>query len=226
MARKRKSNRRRRRKRQKTNPIGTVAVIRKAHIPLFPLRKWVRMYYYETLGLITGALGVAGSFTYSANGAYDPDVTGIGHQPIGFDQMMAVYEHFFITKCRMVVTFNNTKGTPCSVGIYATPDGVNISSPEQLVENGLVVMTTLNPMGEFGCIKTLNYSIDVAKINGRRSVLGENDYRGSAAANPVEQTYFNVCVWSPFAAVNAEAQYTMELVYDVWFTEPRKLTTS
>ena len=42
---------------------------------------------------------------FVANGAFDPNLTGVGHQPRGFDQFMAGYETFTVTGSKISVNF-------------------------------------------------------------------------------------------------------------------------
>lgn len=62
--------------------------------PLSPTYKAVLPYFETGLSINPAAGGVVGSYVFQINGPYDPNVTGIGHQPLGFDQLMLMYEHY------------------------------------------------------------------------------------------------------------------------------------
>lgn len=55
-------------------------------------------------------LGSTGSnvWQFSANGCYDPDTTGLGHQPMYFDNYSAVYNQYRVLKSEITVTVVNT----------------------------------------------------------------------------------------------------------------------
>ncbi len=64
----------------------------------FPLRYLCRLRYAQTKLYTTGASGVSGTENaFSLNSLYDPDITGVGHQPYGFDQVAALYSNYLVT---------------------------------------------------------------------------------------------------------------------------------
>jgi hypothetical protein len=191
--------------------------------------------YYDFNQEISPSLGVATSRFYSANGMFDPDVSGTGHQPMGFDQMMLSYEQATVMATRISVSFI-AGGNPARVGIYLSPDTTNITDPIRLVENGLLVSASLDSAmvsgtGGGGERKvTLTQTCNVAKYFGRpanRSLLNDDDLQTTAASNPPEQVYFGIVAWNPFqAASGTVVDYDVLIFYDVIYHEPRKLTVS
>lgn len=60
------------------------------------------LIYSDTI-TIDPAAGALGSHLFRLNSLYDPDFTGIGHQPRGFDQMMAFYQKYRVYGCKIDV---------------------------------------------------------------------------------------------------------------------------
>ena len=58
-----------------------------------PKTKVVRLKYVEFFSSNTGTAVPAVKY-FSANGCYDPYISGTGHQPRGFDQWTAFYDHY------------------------------------------------------------------------------------------------------------------------------------
>ncbi len=56
--------------------------------PLFPavVREYGQLYYDYGLNITTPSTALAINYFFNANGMFDPDTTGTGHQPFGVDQ--------------------------------------------------------------------------------------------------------------------------------------------
>lgn len=197
--------------------------------PLFPVRVQKKLPYFEPAFSITGAAGVIGSYVFSANGVYDPNVSGTGHQPLGFDTMMTYYEQYTVVGARITVQCCGNGIQAGTFAISLAPDTTAAVLPD-VVENGLVVMKTIDGRGTNGTgqrIGSLSLSCDAAKYFGRKSktdLLDDVTLSGTVAANPSEQVYFMVSAWgfSGFSD-NTAFQLTALIEYDVVFWEPRKV---
>jgi hypothetical protein len=70
------------------------------------------LYYQTNISLDPKPeqLGATGTNVYqvSANSLYDPDITSVGHQPMYFDNYMAVYNRYRVNYCQISVTVVNT----------------------------------------------------------------------------------------------------------------------
>jgi len=160
------------------------------------------------------------------NGLYDPNITGTGHQPDGFDQMMIFYEHYVVTHAKITVNFRNSSATtPMSVAISLNSSPTPITDFTQLSESGYLVRDCLGTLGSGANIKTLTMSCDLSRFAGVPQLRDDPVYRGDVASNPTEQTYFNISVWDVLGSSIAVTCETL-IEYTSWFVEPRKITTS
>lgn len=198
------------------------------HTPLLPLSMFGKLPYCETINYVTaGAVGAASAYVFSANGLYDPNITGTGHQPMGFDQLMLFYEHYTVTKVKATVNFQNTDvDDNVFVGLLLAPDATIETNASKLVENGLLVQKHLLPYSNYGSACSLSISADISKINGKKDVKTEDDFRGDVSANPVEQTYLHVFAYAPFTVNTVAVAFEVILEYEAIFTEPRKMIQS
>ncbi len=202
-------------------------------MPIFPLRKRAKLTYNElfTVTPLTGA-SLSG-YVFSANGLYDPNITSTGHQPSGFDQMMAFYEHYTVTHCKATFCFANSKidqGCLCALAVQAGPSVLSTSAWNQLLEAGNVKYEFLNAGGENGGTNAnsrIEYSVNIADFGGVDDLMDREDYRGDVANNPAEQTYF------VFYFRTALTQTATDVIivnaffeYDAVFTEPRQVAES
>jgi hypothetical protein len=205
--------------------------------PLFPVsvRKRSQLYYENGLGLTAPTSGNAVTYFYSANGMFDPNITGTGHQPIGFDQMMLMYEQCTVVRSSLQATFNIGAGLSVNCGVALYPDTTGLTNPSQLVENGLLRYIPLtsgsNIFQNQHMRTTVRLDCDVARYFGRRGarvLLNDDNLYTTAAANPVEQVYFGIVAWqiSPDGSTTTAIGFDVILEYDVIYWEPRKLTES
>lgn len=199
--------------------------------PIFPASRFQRkMLYYDNGQTLTGTAGVVNTDFYSANGLYDPDITGAGHQPIGFDQLMLLYTTYAVIRSKITVNFYNYQATnPCRVGIYLSPDATGITDPVKLVENGLISSVLVNTPGSSTSLKQITLDCDVKKYFSKRRYSDIKDSReltGTSAANPTEGVYFGVCGWDMSNEYTLSVKYDVCIEYDAYFFEPRKLNIS
>lgn len=190
------------------------------------------MLYYEAgTQLSPLTTGAAVGYVFTANGIFDPNITSTGHQPMGFDQLMALYSQYCVVNSTITVRFNAFQSTlPLPVAVYLNPDATPLTSATQIVENGFV-FTRLLPgfSGTYSPSVEITLNCDVAKYFRRdyRSIVDDADLHGTAAANPTEQVYFIITSWQGLGNVaTTTVHFDVIISYDVIFTEPRKLASS
>lgn len=62
----------------------------------------VALTYYEQVGL-TSTSGIVSTHTFNLASLFDPDVTGVGHQPFGLDQFANYYRQYYVTSALISV---------------------------------------------------------------------------------------------------------------------------
>jgi len=196
-------------------------------IPGFRALKYrARLNYYDVITLTSGA-GSAGTYVYSANGMYDPDITSTGHQPMPFDQLMLSFDHYVVLNAKMTVSFKSlTTTSTTGIGISLNASITPISSYQQLIENGVMVRDRLAQAPYDDSLKVLSIPISIARFGAVRNLLDNPDYAGTIAANPAEQSYFHISIWNPEGVATTSVTAEIFIEYDAWFIEPRKNSVS
>lgn len=195
-------------------------------MPLFPIRTRRNIQYYAAVGFTSGA-STAGTYVFSANGCFDPDITGTGGQPMGFDQAMVFYNHYTVLRTRIRVTFQSeATAARANVALSTSGSSTATTSIQQLMENGNITFLTLEYAGAMGGAGTLKRTISPAKYQGIQQVLDDPNMRGDAASNPTEQQYFHLSCWNAASAATLSVTAQVLIEYDVMFTEPKKGTVS
>jgi hypothetical protein len=162
---------------------------------------------------------------FSANGLYDPDITGSGHQPMGFDQMMLSYNHYTVTSCVLTATFHNFAASTPVISVKVDAGSTPSTVVDTIMEFGLNTHSVLESKSTFGSVKVLTIPLSLRKFEGVKDVVDVTDMQGTVAANPVEQAYFHIQCWdNAGVTTNVLVEYILE--FRAVFLEPRVLTPS
>jgi len=188
-----------------------------------------KLKYYTTIGINPGA-GVIGDHVFSANGCYDPDITGTGTQPYGFDQMMLFYNHYTVigSKCTASMINNTTLPLFLAVALRdAATTYTGDATDETFMEPGIVKKFTGGTT-----VSAIGSPAYVSKTFSARKFFGKNvgiipQYQGDTSNNPTEQAYYHVMVAPNITTDNPDIQYVhVEIEYTVRLTEPKMLPAS
>jgi len=205
--------------------LNTVMVER--WMPVFAPSVTAVLRYADVFGMATTSGTVTSTQVFRANDLYDPDFSSTGHQPMGFDQLMLWYNHFTVRRARLICNFKNTGSTNPTVCIRVDGDSTALTSTSRILELGNCVSEILEYKGVQGSTKQLELSVDIAKLQGvsQKTITADANLRGSAAASPVEVSYFHVTMWDSNAATGSgTCDFILE--QEATFYEPRDLSTS
>lgn len=184
-------------------------------------------YMRKAANLDPASGGLAGTHVFSANGLFDPDITGVGHQPLGFDQIMAFYNHYTVTASRVYVSMRNNDTSNRQIcGVSRTGAQTFPADPERIIENGNCNYKYLSPAGNEGDYAELTLATNIGYFLGRKSVLSDNECKGSVSANPAEQVYFTVWAAPDASVDSAIVSCGVVIEYDAVFHEPLQVVKS
>lgn len=152
---------------------------------------------FKYVDKITLNPGVSTSATYSfrLNSLYDPDLTGTGHQPIGFDQLVGVfYNHYTVLGARIKCTFVSASDSATAgaavVGIELSGNATPTTAIPDLYEQGRSKMKVLTSNVANQKV-TVTHNCSVKKFLGQNP-LDEDANAGSDSSNPSELIYFHI----------------------------------
>lgn len=158
----------------------------------FPNKLTMRHRYVEG-GALTSTTGSLSVQNFRANGMFDPNQTGTGHQPLYFDQMAAIYDHYTVIGSVIHVEFipASSSSLPAVVGIMLNDDStVTPGSATALCEQGGAVSRVTSATGSVQPF-TLTSKFS-AKGTFGGSVLANDNLQGTGSADPTEQTLFTL----------------------------------
>lgn len=214
------------RKKKRTYRKKKTSIMRKLAITKSPMPKvfTTKLRYSESFNLNPASGHIPGVHIFSCNGIYDPNITGAGHQPRGFDQIMPMFDHFRVLGAKIRVSFANTDSAAILMCGIATRDAATAE-------------TILYDYTEQGTVRTrLCGTNDASPVSITASVapykfLGipykNDEMKGSVTANPLEQAYFHVFAASPGSTQDPGIVYVhADIDYLVQFIEPKDLSSS
>lgn len=192
----------------------TVSVSRSSPIPD---RYVTRMKYsaYHTLTTSTIPVGEL----YRVNSTFDPLWAVGGHQPLGYDQLSALYSSVRDFGCKYKVTFRSNSAAPLHVGVESGPE-TTLSTLWSTIEERAHAKTHL--LGVLGTSK------DCWSVSGYASaaqVLGvtkeryrtDDQYAHAFGANPAVAGFLKIIIDSPNGTgfqCNVEVQLEY---YSTWY---------
>lgn len=134
---------------------------------------------------------------FSANGCYDPDVSGSGTQPRGYDQLCSaggLYSAYIVLGSKITVNFISQASDVTGithVGVSLRTSSTFSSGPETQLSDRYTkrkVLTGIN--SKTATIVRNTYSPH--SFLGVKDVQDEGDLRGAYNSNPSRQSYYTV----------------------------------
>jgi len=215
------------------------AILNRGYVPPQALGRWfnatqrfplpptaIRKFKYAGQFNVNPAVGVTAGYVFRANSLYDPDVTGVGHQPYGFDQMMEHYNHYEVLEaCIRVRGFPTIDSYGFTLGIKLDDNGsAGAGTIEACMEQPGWNWTDGNGDGAGRSIM-VSQTFDAKKFFGDK--YGDRDTWGTVATNPLDMAFFIVML-CPITSLQDLPQmpFLAEIEYVVKLHEPKEVVQS
>ena len=194
------------------------------------------------------------NFAWAANDLFDPYIPLGGHQPRGFNELMAQYTKFTVKSSRISVTFYyeaylgpstlDGTGNPLqkiqemgATEVVAPPPVVgmvqkSISATTVAGETSLqmekerTVWTHINPQGE---CRTVSTGMATSDFFGKDFLVGSDGYTGTDGLRPTNLVYYHVKMGrasNEYAVPSVKCRASICITYNCVFTEPKPLGAS
>jgi len=191
----------------------------------FPKQLMITHRYVDTFTNATSS-SLIGKYVFRANGLYDPNVTGTGHQPMYFDQQTGIYNHFVVVRSKIKVMCSSgaADGVPTALCILCNDDATTTpTNIEGVRENAnSSVMKLLVPQQGNQVILTASY--DAKQIFGP-DALAQDNLEGTAAADPTEGYFYVVCQQG-IPVTGTTINYVVEIEYQALWRELKDIVSS
>lgn len=208
-----------RRRRYRTRKYGTIP-------SGMPLARRANLRYCEQLTM-TCTSGILEHYIFRANSVFDPNQSGIGHQPMGYDQWALLYNNYNVvgSKIQVRLTGDTSISAPIAMGVfltdYITPPYADWTGYKEGRKGSVITYTGRNSnvykaQSKFSAKKYFNLK-DV-KDNTHRTGAG-------TGTNPTEEAYY--IIWlQTLNATTDTFEILVQVDYIVDFSDPKELAQS
>lgn len=179
-----------------------------------------KLTYCDAVTLNPGA-GTAANHLFAVNGLFDPDITGAGHQPAGYDQYMALFNVYVVTAAHIKVTYYNTSTTLGQLVSLSYSDLPTVDPDiRRYIEQGNSRWAVLGTESAGNGIQTLSLSCNMREVSGQ-DIFNSSEYEAGAATNPSDTHYFVLSAAAlDFVSDPSSVRCAVEIQYEVYFRDP------
>lgn len=198
----------------------------------FPTSPVIHMRYCSGATL-TSTLGTIGTYNLKVNSIFDPDGTGVGHQPLGHDQWSAFFSRYTVLGSKTTAVFNSSNASiPMVCGLYLTDSptvgGTSVTDIQEQGKSKYIVIqpnTNGNNASQFKPL-VMNYS--AKRWHQVKDAKDADTLEANFGSDPVDLTYVLLYV-GPFdgsstATQSIFCQYQIDFI--VCMKDPNELSGS
>lgn len=190
--------------RKKTGMLSTIG----RSISPIPQRFITKLKYSTDLS--TSSTGL---WRLNLNSLFDPDRSGIGHQPYGYDTLSAIYNRYRVISCGWRITCPSSVSV-VQLGALPSNEDVTIVSMDYMRENPRAKYFCQNPGGQALVLSGKSY---IPSLVGRTTAqyMADDQYQAQVNASPNSLAVLNLftatATGGPLAApLNIMLEYTVE----------------
>ncbi len=158
---------------------------------------------------------------FTCNGLYDPDITGVGHQVLYFDQLSGIYNHYTVFRSTCIFKLIMTN-VPC-MAISYIEDDTTVATGSQAAEMSTSTATVHSQLAVRPTVLTRTW---VGKEFFGGDLFDNDLLTGSASANPTEQMYFTFVITSMDGVTAPTFTLLVEVVYEAVWDELKTIAQS
>lgn len=178
----------------------------------FPNSIITKLRYCTSVSLVAGA-GASAIHVFSANSIFDPDVTGVGHQPMYRDQYAALYENYVVLGSQINVEFvNHNTGSGCIVSVNGDNDTTIPSAIDARTEQSNAIATAMAPASKSTLFMTYSPEKHLGTTDTDQGIT-------AVGSSPSNQWYYGIAMAHIDATSSLTTYARVEIEYTVKFTE-------
>jgi hypothetical protein len=190
-------------------------------------RQIVKMRYSEDINLTAGVN--LSNYDFRANSIYDPNLSGVGHQPLSHDQWANFYDHYVVLGAKIKVTLWHGSSTATDNVFFslALQDTNNVMTSQSMIrEQPRTSWTMLTPPNAGKSMRTLSKKFSAKKFFGAKSVITWDKLGATLGNNPTEDALFRIFYQNATSVNNVSVSANIIIDYIVLLSEPKVLVQS
>ena len=187
---------------------------------LHPLpQRYITKQKYSTVFAISALQNM---YQFNLNSVFDPNRTGLGHQPYGFDQLAALYNRYRVISCSYVINVSSANNVRfAAIETNETPIVLSISD---LIERPKAKWK-IQPSS--GAPQYLKGNCYIPSLVGRNKTeyMSDDRYQSQVTGSPAELGLLNI-MCRQLDDTSADAFCTITLNYTVEYFDINQLAQS
>lgn len=167
--------------------------------------------------------GLTGMYRFRLNSVFDPNLTGVGHQPYAFDQLATLYNRYRVISCGWRITSPSSTANR-QVGAIPSNEAVSFATFAELKENPRAKYVTQMLGGDAQLIRGKVY---IPSLVGRtkQQYMADDRYQAEVTSNPAEAAVLNILAANQ-TGIPVASDVNIILEYTVEFFDVKPLTQS
>lgn len=191
---------------RKMRAKGSTTLVNNSVQPI-PTRYIARHKYADTFQITAAGGGV---YRFNLNSLFDPNRSGIGHQPYGRDQLAALFNRYRVFGCSYSLSFYNSS-TSAKVAVCPANIEMGAATTSEIMENPQSKWAIQIPGGSQKVIKGY---VNLPKLTGRTKAqyMADDRYQAEVSTSPAELLILNI-----FGGSIADAGITIDCAINLTF---------
>lgn len=190
------------------------------------------VYYEHVTGVGDGGL-TSLRYRFRGNSCFDPNATGVGHQPLGFDQLCsatAFYSNYRVMGSKLECSQSTRTNAATTAAVMATTDSTyGPTNIDNMMEQPYVTKKWPKHTDGDGALpfKTKRY-MSTAKVFGEKPsvIMSEAGYSATYAGSPAYQWYWLLAMQNIDHLTDLTWDFIVKITYYVQFFERNEIPQS
>lgn len=175
---------------------------------------------------LAGGVPTPNAQVYLMNSLYDPDSTGTGHQPLNFDQIVAIYLKYLVLEFEYQLELYNNATSAAKFVVALSETDISSRTVDQLAETKYVHVGILGRADGGDPYAVIRGRMPLSKIMGQRILDSDSTMYANYNASPTDGAFFIVKAASVDGATNANVYCRVKIKYHAAFKDRNEPSAS